>query len=436
MRALTAVRTTAARAPGAVRGATARRSSDGGIPSLGVPDSTAGFLADGYEFGRRRFEQVGGDAFRTRLLGRPVTVVFGAEAARMFTAGRRFSRERAMPSTVQHLLQDKGSVQSLEGEAHRHRKSLFIDVLQPAELERLCERFAVAWGAQVAAAGGRALAIADATPLALTRAALGWSGIPIELVHIERLTEHLISTVDNAGRVGPSHWGARARRHGTERWASEAIIAVRHEQIAVAPHSPIAQLARHRDAKGHPLSAEDAGVELLNLLRPIAAVSRFLAFSALALIEHPEWKEQIQRGNHIDWFVNEVRRTAPFFPVVGGTSRAAFEWRGSRVRAGDWVLLDLWATNHDPRIWRDPDRFDPDRFATWDGDVNALIPQGPGSVDEGHRCPGEGATIALMEEFARFLASADFRVPPQDLSSNLRHFPALPADHLRLAFAE
>lgn len=405
-----------------------------GIPDLGVLDSTPGFLADGYEFGRNRFARVGGDAFRTRLMGRPVTVLFGAEAARMFGDGRHFSRERAMPSTVQHLLQDTGSVQTLQDDPHRHRKSLFIELLQPSQLERLRERFADEWQAVRTAAAGAPIAVADASAPALTRAVLGWSGIPPERVRTDRLSAHLVAMVDNAARIGPSHWRARLTRRRTERWAAQAIEAVREGRMPVSADAPIVTLARHTDAAGHPLTADIAAVELLNLLRPTVAVSRFLAFTALALIDHPEWRARIREGAPVEWFVNEVRRTSPFFPVVGGTARMAFDWRGSRIEVGDWVILDLWATNHDPRSWTAPDHFDPDRFADWDGDVNALIPQGAGSLEDDHRCPGEGAAITLMGEFARSFAASEVEVPEQDFTVDLHRFPAIPADRVRVAF--
>ncbi len=404
------------------------------IPDLGVLDSTAGFLADGYEFGRRRFARVGGDAFRTRLMGRPVTVLFGADAARRFGDGHHFSRERALPSTVQHLLQDKGSVQTLDDRQHHHRKSLFIEVLRPAQLERLRAAFADAWREVRSNAGGAPITVADASANALTRAALAWCGIPPELVHTYRLSEHLVAMIDNAARVGPVHWRARLMRRRTERWAADVIVAVREGRMPVASDAPIAALARHTDATGHPLTVDIAAVELLNLLRPTVAVSRFLAFTALALIEHPEWCGRISDGAEVEWFVNEVRRTAPFFPVVGGTVRSAFEWRDSRIAVGDWVLLDLWATNHDQRIWQTPDLFDPDRFADWNGDANTLIPQGAGSLENDHRCPGEGAAITLMTEFAHSFCAGDVRVPEQDFTVDLRRFPALPADGVRVAF--
>ena len=412
-----------------------------GIPWLGVLDSTPGLLADGYEFGRRRFAEVGTDAFRTRLMGRPVTVLFGAAAARRFGDGQHFSRERALPPTVQHLLQDVGSVQTLQDGAHHHRKSLFIQVLQPAQLERLREHFAEEWRAVVASAGGAPIAVPDASAVALTRAGLAWCRHPRRPgLDTARLSRHLVSMFKNAARIGPMHWQARARRRRAERWWREAIELVRSGGLAVDADAPIAVLARHTDVTGDRLPVDVAAVELLNLLRPVVAVSRFLAFTALALMDHPEWRVPVREDAHggarnrLRWFVDEVRRTAPFFPVVGGTARAPFEWHGSCVETGDWVLLDLWATNHGSRIWTDPDRFHPDRFDGWNGDPDTLIPQGAGFLEEDHRCPGEGATIALMSEFARTVASAEVEVPEQDFSVDLRRFPAIPADRVRLAF--
>ena len=126
--------------------------------------------------------------------------------------------------------------------------------------------------------------------------------------------------------------------------------------------------------------------------------------------------------------------TDRFFPVVGGTAREAFDWRGSRIAVGDWVMLDLWATNHDPRSWDEPDRFDPERFDGWNGDPDTLIPQGAGLLLDDHRCPGEGAAITIMGEFTRSFVDGDIAVPSQDLGVDLRRFPALPEDRMRVAF--
>ena len=119
----------------------------------------------------------------------------------------------------------------------------------------------------------------------------------------------------------------------------------------------------------------------------------------------------------------------PFFPLIGGRALEPFTWSGHEFAAGDWMVLDLYGTDHDPRLWPDPEEFHPERFRGWKGDCTTLVPQGGGEVATGHRCPGENATIALMVEAVRLLArQMDFGVPAQDLSIDLRHMPAQPRD--------
>jgi cytochrome P450 len=62
----------------------------------------------------------------------------------------------------------------------------------------------------------------------------------------------------------------------------------------------------------------------------------------------------------------------------------------SPVPAGAWFLLDIYATNHDPRIWTDPAAFRPGRFASWDGDPYAFVPRVAASSREATAAPGSG----------------------------------------------
>ena len=113
------------------------------LPALSTPDSSINLLREGYTFIPRRCDQLGTDGFQTRLLLKPVTCIHGADAARMFYSGDRFTRHGAFPTSVVHLLQDEGSVQALDGDAHRHRKAMFLHTLQgedPMDLAGIFER--------------------------------------------------------------------------------------------------------------------------------------------------------------------------------------------------------------------------------------------------------------------------------------------------------
>lgn len=405
--------------------------------STAIDDGPA-FLTNGYAYGGRRFRRLGNDAFRARLAGRPVTVMYGAEAAAIFYEGDRFSRARAMPTSVQHLLQDEASVQSLEGARHRHRKSMFTRMLEPASLDELVESFDAEWSAACSRNAGRTVSLYDVAVDTLTRTAVAWCGIPEHAVDLPDLAAALAAMVDRAASFGPPNWIARARRRGVERWAAELVHDVRTGRLGVPAGCPVEQLAVATEADGSLLPADVAAVELINVLRPIVAVSRYLVFTAHAMHGHPERRALVAGGHEAAVrFANEVRRRYPFFPIIAGTVQRPFDWRGRRFEPGEWVILDLYATNHDARLWSEPERFAPERFERWSGDPNTLVPQGGGDAATGHRCPGEGATIALTARFAELLATEQpFTVPEQDLRISLRRIPALPEDRFLVTFPD
>ncbi|WP_430297694.1 cytochrome P450 [Sinomonas sp. B1-1] len=397
------------------------------IPRL--PDSTLAFRREGYTFISTRCDRLGTDVFGTRLLLRPVVCLRGAEASATFYDPLNFTRENAVPRSAQHLLQDQGSVQTLTGLAHHRRKRLFLDQLTDRSEERLAERFAAAFDAALSRPDCRRFVLDTEVRAVLTEAALRWAGLEAPPAVVQQRSEEFGLMVDKAGSLGPPNWKARRRRVTTERWAAEQIARLREDGAGADSASPAAAVALHRDDRGQLLPEPVAAVELLNLLRPVVAVGRFMAFAVVALIQRPLWRARLAEGSAEDelLFSQEVRRYFPFFPLVGGTALRRFAWRGHEFEAGDMALLDLYGTNHDSRVWHDPESFDPDRFHRWNPDPNTLIPQGGGDVVTGHRCPGEGATLGLISSAARVVGEhPEFEARIQDLTIDLRHMPAAP----------
>jgi fatty-acid peroxygenase len=170
-------------------------------------------------------------------------------------------------------------------------------------------------------------------------------------------------------------------------------------------------------------------VEVINILRPTVAVSRYVIFAALALHRHPEYRGILRAGGQEDLenFVHEVRRFYPFFPFVAARVRKSFEWKGYFFPEGTRVLLDLYGTNHDPRTWEAPQEFRPERFRRWDKSAWNFIPQGGGDHYENHRCAGEWITIELMKVAVRHLCrSMTYEVPMQNLQIRFSRIPAIP----------
>jgi fatty-acid peroxygenase len=406
-----------------------------GIPHEPGLDHTLGLLSEGYRFMGQRFERYRSDIFATRLMMRQAICVVGEDAARMFYAPDRFTRQGALPPTALSLLQDFGSVATLNGEMHRTRKRMFMSLMTPAAMQQLYDLAAERWRARTAAWERVAqVALHDEVERILCEAVCAWSGIRLSGDEAAQRTREFSAMIDGAGAVGPRFVRGALLRRQTERWAQGLVAAVREGRMTPPAGSALAVIARHEDQPGQVMPVDIAAIELVNVLRPTVAVARFVTFAALALHQHPQYRDGLADGGDASLqFVQEVRRFYPFFPAVGGRALEAFEWRGHRFGKGDWVLLDLYGTNHDARLWEQPKRFRPERFAAWQGNPNTLIPQGGGDFHRNHRCPGEWITIGLMQTLLRLLAGeTHYSVPRQNFWIDLSRMPAIPASRVIL----
>jgi fatty-acid peroxygenase len=399
------------------------------IPRTPAFDSTLALRREGYDFIGNLCERLGTDIFRTRLVLRQAVCMRGTSAAEIFYTGDRFTRVGAMPVTVLKLLQDYGSVHLLDGAPHRRRKRMFLEIGSTPEAARLARLFAEEWRRSLARwEGADRIVLFDELRVMLTRAATTWAGIPIDETEVEARSFELSEMVEATGSIGPRNWRALLLRRRAESWARRVMAKVRERGPHLSRDSAVGMIASHRDLDGRELDLKTAGVELLNVVRAVVAVARFIVFAAKALHEHPEARRRIATGDrqYLDHFVQEVRRLSPFFPFIGGRVRRPFEWRGYDFPKGTWVILDLYGTNRDPRSWKDPAAFRPERFRE-PPNLFEFVPQGAGDASATHRCPGEKLTMSLMRTAVLLLLeSVAYEVPEQDLSIDLSHIPALP----------
>lgn len=401
------------------------------VPQAPGFDNTVALLSEGYRFIGNRCDELGTDIFSTRLMLQRVVCMRGEAAARMFYQPGRFTRRRAIPPNTLGLLQGHGSAQVLDGEMHRVRKAMMMSLQTPDSRARLVALAEAEWRARFARwPRQRRIILIQEAQAVLCRAACAWAGVPLANAEEEVLrTAEFSSMIDGAGAVGPRNWMGLALRRHTEAWARTHIEAVRMGG-PVDPDSPLAVIAFHRDADGEVLAIEHAAVELINVLRPVVAVARYIVFGALALHGYPEWRPRLAGGSDADMemFVQEVRRYYPFFPAVGGKALVPFEWQGLRFDKGDWVLLDMYGTHRHPGTWSDGEVFRPERFVGWQSSGFDLIPQGAGDYARDHRCPGDMLTVELTKSALRLLTTEiDYDVPEQDVKIDLSRMPTLPA---------
>jgi fatty-acid peroxygenase len=376
-----------------------------------------------------------------RLLGDETLLVRGAEGVDVFYDEDRVARHGAMPALVQETLFGHGSVHSLDGAEHRHRKATFVDVAyEDEQVERFVPLLEREWGTELDAwlAGGRRSAYAAAVG-AFGRASMGWAGLPGTSGAKTRWAARLAQIVDGFGvPYSPEYLLAAANRLWSDRHAERLIEAVRAGVLDGVEGTALHEWAWHRDQERELLPARLAGTELQNSIRPMVAVARFVAFAAKELHDRPEWRDKIaaearERGSVVGGpfavaFAQEIRRTAPFVPMLPGWAVRDIELDGQRVEAGGRVVLDILGTNTDDWSWERAHQFDPERFVgVYDYEaLTAFIPHGGAGVATGHRCPGEKLAIAGLAAAVATLSDPRVRILDDGLEMNRRRLPTKP----------
>ncbi|MBM7093590.1 cytochrome P450 [Streptomyces sp. S12] len=399
------------------------------VLSRPLGDRTLPLLVEGYGWLPNRMRDSAGPVVRTRLLGRPALALRGPDAVRFFYDERNVQRHRAIPEPVLGTLFGHGAVHTLDGPAHRARKGLFLPLMEPDRIARLVDHVTAAWDEAVLAWSGRdSVVLFDEASTVLTRGVHQWAGVPPADAGAESTARDMIAMVDGFATAGPRHLRARRARARQEERLAALVTGVRSGRVPAPAGSVLDLVCRHRDADGGALDADTAAVELLNVLRPTVAVSWFVAFAAHALHRRPGHRAALRAGDPASTaaFTHEVRRFYPFVPFLGGLAVRDLEWRGEALPAGGLVVLDVYGQNHDEELWGDPYVFRPERFRDRAPGGDTLIPQGGGDPRTGHRCPGEGVTVGVLEALTQRLARLEYTVPEQNLTIALHRVPTRP----------
>ncbi len=355
-----------------------------------------------------------------------------------------------MPAFIQESLFGHGSVHTLDAAEHRHRKETFLglayDDAQVTRLEPFLER---EWQRELEAwHGGGARSAYDAAVGAIGRAMQRWAGLPGTADARTRWAQRQAQIVDGFGvPYSPEYALTIINRTWSDRHARKLIEAVRDGRLEATAGTALHAWAWHRDRDGELLDARLAGVELQNSFRPAIAVARFVAFAAKALHEQPEWRARIaaetaERGRLTGGplaiaFAHELRRTAPFVPMLPAEAIRDLELDGQHVPAGGTVFIDVLGTDLDDASWSTAASFDPERFVGVDDveSIEAFVPQGGGRPSTGHRCPGEKVTLSTLTSAIAALSDPRVIIEGEGLEVDRRRMPTKPASGGRVRSA-
>ncbi len=400
------------------------------IPKNKCLDSTLELLTEGYLFIPDRIRKYNSKLFQTRLVGKKAICMSGMEAAKIFYNQNLFTRKGAVPGRIQDTLFGRNAIQTMDGAAHIHRKLLFLSIMSQQQVDRLVKITAADWLVSSKKWENRKQVILfDEASLLLFTAACRWAGVPLQKKQIKQKSKDMCAMIDAFGAAGPRHIKGRIARNRLECWARSIIYEVRTGSISVAKDTALYTIAWHKDHRNELLCTDTAAIELINILRPITAIATYITFGALALYKYPECRDRLhkQEDTYRQMFVQEIRRFYPFGPFLGAKVRNPFQWHDHDFKKGDLVFLDIYGTNHDAAVWKEPNLFQPERFRNREENPFDFIPQGGGEHKLGTRCPGEQLTIELLKISMDYLANhMEYQVPLQDFSYSLRRIPTLP----------
>lgn len=404
------------------------------MPKTNIPhekdiDETLALPQEGYLYIKNRLDKHKSDLFQTHLFGQEVMCISGKEAAQIFYDAERFVRSGAAPKRVQKTLTGENAIQGMDGEAHTHRKSLFMSLTTNQHPQTLADLAVKEWESVIPRwETAEKIILFDEAKVILCKIACGWAGVPLLEDETKERADDFAEMIDAFGAAGPRYWKGKTARKTAEKWIGNVIDNVRAGRLKVPESTPLEVIANHKELDGNLLETNMAAKELINLIRPIVAISTYITFMALALYEHPEYKNLLPNDADLShMFVQEVRRFYPFTPFIGAKVKKDFVWSECEFKTGTLVILDVYGINHDSRIWDKPYEFQPERFRNWQHDPFEFIPHGGGDPANGHRCPGEGITVEVMKATLDFLVNKiDYKVPEQDLSYDMSRIPTLP----------
>ncbi|RXK18941.1 cytochrome P450 [Macrococcus sp. DPC7161] len=403
-------------------------------------DHTLTMLKEGYTYIPNRTEKYQSPIFFNRVLGgKPCAIISGKEAAELFYNNDLIERKGTMPKRIVKTLFGKGAIHTTTGKVHIDRKALFMSLMTDENLSLLRQITKDAWENEVdSLIKVNEVNVYKKSSEVLTKVGLKWAGIEDTPKNIDKIAKEMDLMIDSFGQLGGAYKGYRAAqkaRANVEAYLQNQIKKVRKGKLKPRENSALYAFSHWKDMNNKPMDLALCAVDLMNVIRPLVAINRFVTYGVLAIHEFNGEKDKLKFGtdDYVYQFVQEVRRFYPFVPYLPGKAKKKLTFDNQKIKKDQMILLDVYGTLHNEKLWEYPNRFDPTRFENWDGSPFDLIPQGGGDYHTNHRCAGEWMTIIIMEETMKFFTrTISFEVPPQDFTVDLTKLPGKVASGMNI----
>jgi cytochrome P450 len=229
----------------------------------------------------------------------------------------------------------------------------------------------------------------------------------------EALAEALLDAIRAADRIplAPTRLARRLPVPGKRRYRRALGELHRLIEEAAAAHDGgeasdvLSLLRRARDAEGRSMPEDQARDEAIALYRgQKRTASAALSWTWHLLSQHPEAEERFHQEidsaledrlpgfddlPRLSYTLMVLRESMRLYPPSWIVARRALVEHPADdyvIPPGANLLMSPWVVHRDARYWKQPAKFDPERFASGIPDLPdcAYFPQGAGP----HRCPG------------------------------------------------
>ncbi len=352
-----------------------------GVPWVGAPwamlSNPGAWLWEGY--------RAHGPVFAFRLVGMRMVAMLGPEANRFIlaTARDRFSHGEGY-ALVRDILGDGLLFQ--DGDVHRRNRALMTPAFHQRGVQayfdvmtECAETHVARWAA--AGPGPMHERLRHLTFEIMARLILGMEGGASELERLGRLNDVLARGTTAFLRVGWSWttYGHGLRARDALRDYLRGVIRARRD----APgHDALGLLMAARDEDGAALDEDELLEQAVILMfAGHETTTSLLSSWLLAMRDHPDVHVQLVeeqrrvvgdgplRLEHVrelevlDRVLKEVERLWPPISLCQRGVTETVEFAGHTLPPGTLVVYSPWVTHRMPDVFRDPERFDPDRFA-------------------------------------------------------------------------
>jgi retinoid hydroxylase len=423
--------------------------------SMGLPlvGETPAFVRNPYRFLEVRRDRYG-DVFKSNVTGRRVVFLSGIEGASAFYDAENIGREDAHPFLMTDMFGGT-NLEMYDGPRHLALKTIALEAFDEEALagylpdmqlaiERWLERHA------------------DGTPFPAMTALRGLAidAICHNVMGLEPGPETETMTRDYSQLLAGLAATVPVRIPGTTYGRAMAardrllarIRAIVEERRARPRADGLSRILSATAPDGRTYTDDEAVLEVHHIVvagfvvyAHMAEVVRRLAVQPVLRArctkevaryapDGPLSMEGLSRLATSTAVVMEAKRLVPLVPLAFGRARRTFACGGYEVPAGWTVYLALHLINHDPSIYLEPERFDPDRFGPGREEHHkhplAFIPQGS-DPPTSHRCLGlEYSTLLTLAFLAVLVRGYDWRLPRQRIGLHWGRRPPEPRDGL------